>query len=39
VLGTGRRLFPQGVYAQLRLTESLATETGVLIAIYERTAR
>jgi dihydrofolate reductase len=39
VLGAGRRLFPEGVYAQLQLTESLATETGVLIAIYERTAR
>ena len=35
VLGTGRRLFPEGVRVPLRLTESSATTTGVLIAIYE----
>jgi hypothetical protein len=35
VLGTGRRLFPEGVHMPLRLTESTATATGVLIAIYE----
>jgi dihydrofolate reductase len=36
VLGTGRRLFPGGVQASLRLVESLATATGVVIASYER---
>lgn len=35
VLGTGRRLFPEGVHVSLRLTESTATTTGVLIAVYE----
>ena len=35
VLGTGRRLFPEGVHVPLRLTDSTATTTGVLIAIYE----
>lgn len=36
VLGTGRRLFAGGVQASLRLVESVATGTGVLIATYER---
>jgi dihydrofolate reductase len=36
VLGTGRRLFPLGVQASLRLVESVTTRTGVLIATYER---
>lgn len=36
VLGTGRRLFPAGVQASLRLTDSVTTSTGVLIASYER---
>ena len=36
VLGTGRRLFPVGARASLRLVDSLATGTGVLIATYER---
>jgi dihydrofolate reductase len=35
VLGTGRRLFPEGVHASLRLTGSLTTATGVVIATYE----
>lgn len=35
VLGSGRRLFPDGVRASLRLTQSLATATGVVIATYE----
>ncbi len=35
VLGTGRRLFPAGVKAPLRLVESSTTSTGVLIATYE----
>jgi len=35
VLGTGRRLFPEGVLASLRLTDSVATTKGVLIATYE----
>jgi dihydrofolate reductase len=36
VLGTGRRLFPDGVQATLRLADSVATSRGVLIATYER---
>jgi dihydrofolate reductase len=35
VLGTGRRLFPGGVQASLRLIDSVTTGTGVLIATYE----
>jgi len=35
VLGTGRRLFPEGVRATLRLTDSVATSKGVLLATYE----
>jgi dihydrofolate reductase len=35
VLGTGRRLFPGGVHLPLRLTDSVATATGVVIATYE----
>jgi dihydrofolate reductase len=35
VLGTGRRLFPDGVHAPLRLTDSVITTTGVVIATYE----
>jgi dihydrofolate reductase len=35
VLGTGRRLFPQGVRASLRLTDSITTTKGVVIATYE----
>jgi dihydrofolate reductase len=35
VLGTGRRLFPEGIRQPLRLSESVTTKTGVLIAVYE----
>jgi dihydrofolate reductase len=35
VLGTGRRLFPGGTHASLRLVDSLTTGKGVLIATYE----
>ena len=35
VLGTGRRLFPEGKPVHLRLVESLATTTGVIIATYQ----
>jgi dihydrofolate reductase len=34
VLGSGRRLFPDGVYASLELTDSLTTTIGVVIATY-----
>jgi dihydrofolate reductase len=36
VLGTGRRLFPEGLHASLRLTDSITNTKGVLIATYER---
>ena len=35
VLGAGRRLFPEGTRVSLRLTDSVATAAGVLIATYE----
>jgi dihydrofolate reductase len=35
VLGTGRRLFPGGGRASLRLIDSVITTKGVLIATYE----
>jgi dihydrofolate reductase len=35
VLGTGRRLFAEGSHASLRLTYSVTTTTGVVIATYE----
>ncbi len=38
VLGTGRRLFSEGVQTTLRLADSLTTSMGVLIATYERAA-
>jgi dihydrofolate reductase len=34
VLGSGRRLFPEGVHSSLRLVDSVATTTGVVIATY-----
>lgn len=34
VLGNGRRLFAGGTQASLRLVDSAATNTGVLIATY-----
>jgi dihydrofolate reductase len=37
VLGTGRRLFPEGGWLSLHLTDSVASSTGVLIASYEPT--
>lgn len=35
VLGTGRRLFPEGAPANLRLADSVTTTTGVVIAHYD----
>ena len=35
VLGTGRRLFPEGVNVPLRLAEGVITSAGVVIATYE----
>lgn len=35
VLGSGRRLFPEGVRVPLRLTDCTTTPTGVVIATYE----
>ncbi len=35
VLGTGRRMFPDGVSAALRLTDSAVTNKGVIVATYE----
>jgi len=35
VLGTGRRMFPEGAHASLRLTDSATTKKGVVIATYE----
>ena len=35
VLGSGRRLFPAGVEVKLRLTDSVITPTGVVVATYE----
>ena len=35
VLGTGRRLFPEGVRLPLRLTNSTVTTTGMVIVTYE----
>jgi dihydrofolate reductase len=37
VLGTGRRLFPPGAFASLRLVEVISSKTGVLVSTYERT--
>lgn len=34
VLGSGRRLFPEGVHSSLRLVDSVTTTTGVVIASY-----
>ena len=36
VLGSGHRLFPDGVSLALRLTDSVTTTTGVVIATYQR---
>jgi len=37
VLGTGRRLFPDGLDVPLRLLESSRTPAGIIIALYEPT--
>ena len=37
VLGTGRRLFPEGAHMSLRLADSVATAAGLVIATYEPT--
>jgi dihydrofolate reductase len=34
VLGSGRRLFPEGVRSSLRLVDSVTTTTGVVVATY-----
>jgi dihydrofolate reductase len=34
VLGSGRRLFPEGVHSSLRLVDSVTTTTGVVVATY-----
>jgi dihydrofolate reductase len=40
VLGTGKRLFPEGVTpGALRLTESRTTDSGVVISSYERAGK
>jgi dihydrofolate reductase len=39
VLGSGRRLFPEGCpFAKLRLVDSVTTTTGVVIGTYQRSA-
>jgi dihydrofolate reductase len=35
VLGSGRRLFPEGIEMTLRLIDTVTTSTGVVIATYE----
>ena len=35
VLGTGRRLFPEGVEMPFRLAEGVATPAGLVIVSYE----
>ena len=35
ILGAGRRLFPEGAPADLRLADSVTTTTGVIIARYQ----
>ena len=35
VLGTGRRMFPEGIYTSLRLSDSTTTRKGVIVATYE----
>jgi dihydrofolate reductase len=35
VLGTGRRIFPAGVRASLRLIEAVTTSKGVVMVSYE----
>ncbi len=35
VLGTGRRMFPEGAYTSLQLTDCTTTSKGVIVATYE----
>ena len=35
VLGAGQRLFPEGIEVKLRLTDSVATPSGVVVATYK----
>ena len=35
VLGTGRRMFPDGVHRSLQLTDSTTTSKGVILATYK----
>jgi dihydrofolate reductase len=35
VLGTGRRMFPDGIHRSLQLTDSSTTSKGVIVATYE----
>jgi dihydrofolate reductase len=35
VLGTGRRMFPEGVSTSLQLTHSTTTGKGVIVATYQ----
>jgi dihydrofolate reductase len=39
VLGSGRRLFPDGPAASLRLVDATPTTTGVIIATYRPAGR
>jgi dihydrofolate reductase len=39
VLGSGRKLFPEGLQTKLRLADSLTTTTGVIIATYRPAGR
>ncbi len=39
VLGAGQRMFTDGVHVTLRLTDSITTSKGVVIATYERIPR
>lgn len=39
VLGTGRRMFPDGAYAALELVDSVTTTTGVMIGTYRAPER
>ncbi len=39
VLGSGRRLFPDGAFAALRLVDAKTTTTGVVIATYQPAER
>ncbi len=36
ILGSGQRLFPEGITARLRLVDSLVGPSGVILAVYQR---